>query len=182
MEIGNRNIRHKVIGTAYEEGAKYLAHRMRTAWQVISRLKEYGFPDEEVNMAVAELRKDGFIDDEEYAYAYIRNSFKKGRSVGRTKFELEKIGVDEISIDDALYRLENQDVEDLGERIVISEEQRAKEVMGKVLELSGYDSQDIVPDKVYGKVVRRLASCGYSSSMIFKVAGTLNRDGIRKKE
>lgn len=166
----------KVAATAYEEGAKYLSRQMRSAYQVLLHLKGCGFSDEEGKGAVSELKKDGYINDEEYAYVYIRNSFRKGRSIGRARFELENLGVDEISIEDAIYRLENQGIEDWGERIEISEEERAKEVMGKVLELAGYEKKDPIPEKIYGKVVRRLSSCGYSPSLIYKVAGTLNRE------
>ncbi len=176
MRFGTKTSGRKVARTAYEEGTKYLSMRMRTACQVFLHLRECEFSVEEAKTAVSELMKDGYINDEEYAYAYIRNSFKKGRSVGRTRFELGKLGVDEISFEDALYRLENQDIDDLGERIEISEEERAKEVMGKVLELAGYGADDKVPEKVYGKVVRRLAACGYSPGLIYKVAGTLNRE------
>ena len=161
---------------AYAAGAKYVSRRMRTEKEVIKHLLDLEFTEEESTEVVNSLKSDGYINDEEYAVLFLANAFQKGRSFNRAKRELNMLGVDDFSIEDAFYRLETEERHSITGRIVLYEEDRANEVMLKLLEKSGYSISDKVPRKIYARVARNLASKGYNSSVIYKVCSKINQD------
>ena len=162
--------------SAYAEGAKFVSRRMKTEKEVIKHLMDLGFSEEEANEVVESLKSDGYINDEEYAILFLANAFQKGRSLNRAKRELNSLGVSELCIEDALYRLETEEHYGITGRVILSEEERANEAMLKVLEKSGYSISDKVPEKVYARVARNLAGKGYNSSVIYKTCGKIKRD------
>lgn len=161
---------------AYAAGAKYVSRRMRTEKEVIKHLLDLEFTEEESTEVANSLKSDGYINDEEYAVLFLANAFQKGRSFNRAKRELNMLGVNDFSIEDAFYRLETEERHSITGRIVLSEEDRANEVMVKLLEKSGYSISDKVPRKIYARVARNLASKGYNSSVIYKVCSKINQD------
>lgn len=161
---------------AYAEGAKYVSRRMRTEKEVIKHLVDLDFTEDEAVEVAHSLKSDGYIDDEEYAVLFLANAFQKGRSFNRAKRELNMLGVDDFTIEDAFYRLETEERHSITGRIVLSEEDRANEVMLKLLEKSGYSISDKVPRKIYARVARNLAGKGYNSSVIYKVCSKINQD------
>lgn len=166
----------KIESTAYGEAAKYLSRQMRTAHQVIMHLKACEFSEEESNEAISQLKNENYIDDEEYAFVFIRKEFRKGRSVNRVKRELEVLGINSINIEDALYRIETASFEELGELIEISEVDRSRKQMLKILNNMNLDENCVINDKVYNKIVRQLASQGYSGSTIKRCVSKLIRE------
>lgn len=161
---------------AYAAGAKYVSRRMRTEKEVIKHLLDLEFTEEESTEVANSLKSDGYINDEEYAVLFLANAFQKGRSFNRAKRELNMLGVDDFSIEDAFYRLETEEHHSITGRIILSEEERANEVMLKLLEKSGYSISDKVPRKIYARVARNLARKGYNSSVIYKVCSKINQD------
>lgn len=163
---------------AYAAGAKFVSRRMRTEKEVIKHLLDLGFAEDEALEVVNSLKSDGYINDEEYAVLFLVNAFQKGRSFNRAKRELNILGIDDFSIDDAFYRLETDGHHSISitGRIILSEEERANEVMLKLLEKSGYSISDKVPRKVYARVARSLAGKGYNSSVIYKVCSKIKQD------
>lgn len=163
---------------AYAEGAKYVSRRMRTEKEVIKHLLDLDFTEDEAAGVVHSLKSDGYINDEEYAVLFLANAFQKGRSLNRAKRELNTLGVDEFSIEDALYRLETEEnhITSITGRIILSEEERANEVMLKILEKSGYSISEKVPKKIYARIARNLAGKGYNSTVIYKVCSKINQD------
>lgn len=161
---------------AYAEGAKYVSRRMRTEKEVIKHLLDLEFTEAESAEVANSLKSDGYINDEEYAVLFLANAFQKGRSFNRAKRELSMLGVDDFSIEDAFYRLETEGHHSIVGRIILSDEERANEVMLKLLEKSGYSISDKVPRKVYARVARSLAGKGYNSSVIYKVCSKIKQD------
>ena len=161
---------------AYAAGAKYVSRRMRTEKEVIKHLLDLEFTEAESAEVVNSLKSDGYINDEEYAVLFLANAFQKGRSFNRAKRELNMLGVNDFSIEDAFYRLETEERYSITGRIVLCEEERANEVMVRLLEKSGYSISDKVPRKIYARVARNLASKGYNSSVIYKVCSKINQD------
>lgn len=161
---------------AYATGAKFVSRRMRTEKEVIKHLLDLEFTEEESVEVANSLKSDGYINDEEYAVLFLANAFQKGRSFNRAKRELNMLGVDDFSIEDAFYRLETEKHHSIVGRIILSDEDRANEVMLKLLEKSGYSISDRVPRKIYARVARNLAGKGYNSSVIYKVCSKINQD------
>lgn len=161
---------------AYAAGAKYVSRRMRTEKEVVKHLLDLEFTEEESAEVANSLKSDGYINDEEYAVLFLVNAFQKGRSFNRAKRELSMLGVDDFSIEDAFYRLETEGHHSIVGRIILSDEERANEVMLKLLEKSGYSISDKVSRKVYARVARSLAGKGYNSSVIYKVCSKIKQD------
>ena len=161
---------------AYAAGAKYVSRRMRTEKEVIKHLVDIDFTEDEAVEVAHSLKSDGYINDEEYAVLFLVNAFQKGRSFNRAKRELSMLGVDDFSIEHAFYRLETEGHHSIVGRIILSDEERANEVMLKLLEKSGYSISDKVPRKVYARVARSLAGKGYNSSVIYKVCSKIKQD------
>jgi len=67
----NRQIKVKQI--AY----KYANYKPRTEQQVIQRLRQQDFPDDEINQALAFLRQFNLINDEKYAKDYLEELMKR---------------------------------------------------------------------------------------------------------
>ncbi|XVG98854.1 regulatory protein RecX [Eubacteriales bacterium KG127] len=166
----------KIESTAYGEGAKYLSRQMRTAYQVMMHLKGCGFSDEDVEKAVCQLENENYINDGEYAFVFLRKEFRKGRSINRVKRELEILGASSINIEDALYRIENAGYDELGEFIEVSEVDRSRKEMLKILQNMGLDETDSISDRVYNKIVRKLVSQGYSGFTIKRCVRNLIRE------
>ena len=163
---------------AYTEGAKFVSRRMRTEKEVVKHLLDLDFSEDDIAEVVFSLKSDGYINDEEYAVLFIANAFQKGRSFNRAKRELNMLGVDDFTIEDAIYRLEIEGDHGITGRIVLSEEERANEVMLKILEKSGYSISDKVPKKIYARIARNLAGKGYNSTVIYKVCSKINQDDM----
>ncbi|WP_243388073.1 recombination regulator RecX [Bacillus kexueae] len=88
---------------AYNKAVEYLGYKMRTEEEVREHLLKKEYDEHIVEDVVNKLQKQGYINDEEYAFAFVRTqirSNKKGPSVIRK--ELEGKGVHSTYIQAAL--------------------------------------------------------------------------------
>ena len=79
--------------------------------------------------------------------------------------ELRRQGVDPQVTEIAFEDYEPED----------SETERARRETERVLRLAGIDGGDPVPEKVRGRVARRLQAKGYSSAIFYSIIGELKR-------
>ena len=98
-----------------EEGAKRAAARLlssgrKTVFELKQKLKQKGFDEESIDSAVDMFIKNGFLDDREYAHAYVKDaeSFKK-YSVRQIKQKLMQKGIDSAIINEVCADLEDTD-------------------------------------------------------------------------
>lgn len=63
---------------ASELAAKFLSYEPRTVYEVLQYLKKYEVSDDSALLAVQELSKLGYLDDQEYAKLFIRNDLQVG--------------------------------------------------------------------------------------------------------
>ena len=90
-EILADNRKIKVKQVAY----KYANYKPRTQQQIIQRLKQREFQEDEIDIAIRFLKEFNLIDDEKYAENYIKELIKKKPSGKRViKAELMKKGID----------------------------------------------------------------------------------------
>ncbi|RWR11215.1 recombination regulator RecX [Siminovitchia fortis] len=99
------------IRKAYHSAIQFLSYRMRSALEIRAHLQKKEWPDSIIDVVLQELTIQKYIDDLEFAKAYVRtyaNSGKKGPLVLRR--ELANKGVPEIKINEALaeYNKEKQ--------------------------------------------------------------------------
>ena len=95
----------------------------------------------------------------------LRHLSSRSRTVAETESYLLKKGFSE---EETKVLIEDYEPED-------SETERARRETERVLRLAGIDGGDPVPEKVRGRVARRLQAKGYSSDIIYSIIGELKR-------
>lgn len=84
------------MSDAYEDGVRLLSRRSLTRREVVSRLRERGHGDDEVEEAVSRLTAQSAIDDRALASHWIASQAAgRGRGKDRALAELVARGVDE---------------------------------------------------------------------------------------
>lgn len=150
-----------------EAAVRKLADRMMTVAEMKSFLSGKGYEDEEIRQTILQLREDGYLDDRKYCAEYFVVAFRRNKGKYRVFAELRRKGVDEEIIA-AAY-------EDYAEEQPVDETSMAREEAEKVLRLADLTPEDPVPDKIRGRIARRLSSLGYGSGIIYAILEELKR-------
>ena len=148
---------------ALEKATAYLNRQPHTEKEVKEYLLRKGYEAGEAEAAAAQLKEYGYIDDLSYAKLYFEYSFEKGRGKDRISRELAGKGISRELIDLAYSELEN--VPDEYEMALALAAQIAAESGGVTDDMSYTDRQ-----KLQAKIVRRLASRGFSGSDCYSAA------------
>lgn len=91
------------VKKAYHAALLFLASRMRSEKEIVDHLKKKGHTDAIIRDVLHELRKHRYVDDREFAFAFVRtqmNTTLKGPLV--IMKELENFGIAEALIDESL--------------------------------------------------------------------------------
>ncbi|MDR1069650.1 MAG: RecX family transcriptional regulator [Gracilibacteraceae bacterium] len=91
----------KAQGSPLAAALRCLTRRAYTARELMDKLRERGFSEEEAAAAVAQVLEWRYIDDEDYARRYCR-LWRERRSRRRIQNEIRRRGVDEDIITAAL--------------------------------------------------------------------------------
>ena len=150
-----------------EAAVRKLADRMMTAAEMKSFLSGKGYETEEIRQTVRQLQEDGYLDDRNYCAEYFVAAVRRNKGKYRVFAELRRKGVDEEIIA-AAY-------EDYAEEQPVDETSMAREEAEKVLRLADLTPEDPVPDKIRGRIARRLSSLGYGSGIIYAILEDLKR-------
>ncbi len=99
--------------TALSEGMACLARRPLTVLELEIRLRDKGYPDEEIEEACRVLRRDRLLDDRRLAAHYMAVRMeRKGHGPLRLSRDLERRGVDPALVAAVLQEgIENEDLE-----------------------------------------------------------------------
>jgi regulatory protein len=137
---------------AMNRALHFLGYRARSRKEVRDRLRRYGYGEETVDAIVGRLEELGYLDDEEFARAVVR---EKSRRYGprRVSAELRRSGVD--------AKLAQEVVK--GEFAERSELQEARSQAARRYNKGGSDAE---ARRVYGFLTRR----GYSAEVCAEVA------------
>ena len=107
-----------------------------------------------------------YLDDRRYAMEFFDYACRKRWSRVRTLGELRKRGVGpEVSEPAFLDYLEDHPA--------FSEREMARQEAENVLRMADLEPGDPVPDRIRGRVARRLAARGYSSGLIYDILSDL---------
>ena len=90
---------------ADEQAATLLARRQYSAYEIASKLADYGYNDVEISDAVAKLKLLRILDDEAYAQYVVEECSRKFMSSRAASYELSRRGIDESIAEDALVKL-----------------------------------------------------------------------------
>lgn len=103
---------------AYNLALAYIARRMRSEWELRDYFRRKGYDQELGDQILDRLAKLGFVDDEKFAEAWVRNRrLLKPTSKRRLIAELKQKRVPESVIDKALTEDETDERTVLGELI-----------------------------------------------------------------
>ena len=133
-------------------------------------LKDKEFSSEEIEPVIESFIEYGYLDDLQYCRDFIAHGERKGWGEFRIKRELRKreLSTDDISVafDEKAENAESEDVN--------SEADRALAVALKVVRQSGMDIEGRLPEKLRNRIIRRLSTYGYSSSIVFSTLSKLD--------
>ena len=145
--------------------ARKLSGGSRTTKELRDYLLEKGFKEEETDSLIREFTDYGYLDDERYCHQYFRYAFGKGKAKNRVFYELRTKGISQNLIDIAYDDYEG----DTDERT------RAMDEAMKILNSASIEEGEPVPEKILGRIGRRLSSKGYSSDIIYSIIGEVRR-------
>lgn len=167
----------------------YLKHRMRSMYEVKSRLLDRGFTEEETEEALQYLQEFGYVDDAAFCSYYIRYGSRKGRGPVRLQRELAEKGVEAAVIRHALEEhFDRQTEKDaaMKEARKLLERAASPEAAaggGPALERGDGSTDERRPDKkTAARIGRRLESLGFHTEIIREIIGKLGKPGASAGE
>lgn len=95
------------VKTAYAKACRYCAYQERTQAQVRDKLKEWQLWDDAIDELIIQLSKEGFINEERFAKAFVLGKFKQlkwGRI--KIKYELQKHALSDYCIKKGLQEID----------------------------------------------------------------------------
>jgi regulatory protein len=94
----------------YNAAIRFLGYRQRSEAEVRQRLRSYGFDNECEEKTIGRLKEQGLVDDAEFARFWIENreTFSP-RSRWLTGMELERKGLDRVTIDATICEIDDLD-------------------------------------------------------------------------
>ncbi len=165
---------------AYYKAVKYIGMKMRTELEIRKYLKKGEFSSKAIKKTVDKLKKEGYLDQEKYAEAYVNDAINLGMSGPRKmRDELEKLGINDEIIEKYISRVNDEIWLERIERILDKKsklnkvgEALFKNKMYSELIVLGYRSEDIKSaldnfsidtslafekeaDKMYGKLASK---------------------------
>lgn len=157
-ELYNKLIIDNRIYELYEVAIKYINVRLRS----IKEIKDYLLKKEKdtniVNIVCNRLIKNGYLDDEIFTGAYIKDKLNF-TTMGdyKLKKELERLGVESNIIEEHLSHIDNNLLEE-----------RIKKIIDKDIRTNTKYSGINLKNKIYN----HLLSQGYSSSIVINIINT----------
>lgn len=141
-------VKQKNKYSAFETGLYYLSFKSRTRQELENKLREKEYSEEDINEAMNKLISYNYIDDNNYAFSYIKaNISKKSKKV--IAIELRKKGVDNEAIMTQLDYFEDNDEEHIS-----------------VILHRRFSNVDFADRKQKDRVVAYFARRGYSFTVI----------------
>ena len=137
------------LSKAIAKAADILSRKPATKKEITDKLREKGYDDPVISVAVNELEELGYINDYDYARLYMDYAAEKCYGEKKIRYELENKGIDPFITEDVLAERSTPDISDLAARIY-----------------ARYGSVDMQDIKVKQRVSRYLASRGFDFSAI----------------
>jgi len=95
--------------TCYQKSVQLLAVRPHFRRELEAKLRQRGFPSEEIDEALDRLTSQGYLDDRAAARSFVEGRLGKGEGRARLKAELAKRGAPGEAIKEALAELTPDD-------------------------------------------------------------------------
>ncbi len=151
-----------------ETAARKLTERSMATAELTAYLQKKGFAEAEIKSMIEMLKDDGYLDDARFCREYFGYAFARNKGRNRVFAELRRKGVDDevisMAFDDYMYEEGGCD-----------EKAMAMAETEKILRMAELTRDDPVPEKIRGRIGRRLDSYGYPAAVIYEILGELKR-------
>ncbi len=154
--------------SAEAAAAGKLATRSMATEELAVWLRDKGYDEEEIRNVIDSFTETGYLNDERYSREFV--SYAVGRRHGKKRIirDLLNKGVDrEVA--------ENAYDDQCAEEGSPSESDLAREEAEKVLRMADIGPDDEVPEKIRGRIARRLERNGFGGSIIVDVLESMRR-------
>lgn len=111
-----------------QKARKYCAYQERSQQELRDKLYEWGLPKRNVELAIAQMIEEGFMNEERFAIAYAGGKFRI-KNWGRIKIKLalKQKKVSDYCIRKALNQIDEKDYLNSLEKIISSYSKKVKE-------------------------------------------------------
>lgn len=141
---------------AKQKALSFLEHMDRTEQELFQKLKQAGFPEDTISLAIEYVKKYHYIDDRRYALSYLR-FHSENKSKRYLMNQLNQKGIDKKIAEQAYHEIIEEYGEENAELLALR-----KEIQKKI---KNQKELDTVTKK---KLVAALFRKGYSYDMIQK--------------
>lgn len=113
QELYNKLVRDNKIYELMEMAVKYISIRLRSIKEVKDYLLKKGGSNNEVEDAVQKLIESGYLDDDRFTKAFIKDKLKF-TTIGdyKIKMQLNKLGVSTSIIEDNMNKIDEHIIEE----------------------------------------------------------------------
>lgn len=165
---GGESGKQKKKRSVDEEAVRKLSRKSMSTEELRQFLRSKEYSSGEIEEELKELKKHRYLDDQRFAWEYLQYAFSQNRSRKRAFSELRRKGVSDEDMQNAFM-----DYEDLEGGL--NEKEMARSEAEKVLRMADLEWDDPIPDKIRGRIARRLSARGFSSSLIWDLLDELRR-------
>lgn len=158
QELYNKLVRDNKIYELMEMAVKYISIRLRSIKEVKDYLLKKGGYNNEVEDAVQKLIESGYLDDDRFTKAFIKDKLKF-TTIGdyKIKMQLNKLGVSTSIIEDNMNKIDEHIIEEKIKKIIEKDKKTNKKYSGQILK---------------NKIYNHLLNQGYSQEKVITIINT----------
>lgn len=158
QELYNKLVRDNKIYELMEMAVKYISIRLRSIKEIKDYLLKKGGSNNEVEDAVQRLIESGYLDDDRFTKAFIKDKLKF-TTIGdyKIKMQLNKLGVSTSIIEDNMNKIDEHIIEEKIKKIIEKDKKTNKKYSGQILK---------------NKIYNHLLNQGYSQEKVITIINT----------
>ena len=158
QELYNKLVRDNKIYELMEMAVKYISIRLRSIKEIKDYLLKKGGSNNEVEDAVQKLIESGYLDDDRFTKAFIKDKLKF-TTIGdhKIKMQLNNLGVSSSIIEDNMDKIDNNIIEEKIKKIIEKDKKTNKKYSGQILK---------------NKIYNHLLNQGYSQDKVITIINT----------
>ncbi len=145
---------------------KKLSRKSMAVKELRDYLQKREYEKEEIDRVVSAMLDYGYLNDARFTCEFLIYDLGRGRSLKKAFYDLRAKGVQETDIE-AGY---NEYLDEFGEP---DEHETAMREAEKVLTAADIGPGCEIPEKIQGRIARRLFTRGFSQSMIYEILSEL---------
>lgn len=159
-ELYNKVIKESKVYELMDIAIKYISVRLRSIKEIKEYLKKKEAEVELINIAVDKLIKLGYLDDDRFAKAFIKDKLNF-TSMGdyKIKMELERLGVSHEIIEDNISSIDENTLNEKMKKQIEKDIRANKKYTGQMLK---------------NKIYTHLVSAGFSKEKIISILNNYN--------